>query len=129
MTKKLVITFLMLALAVACAKTYHVTLFQPSVIGGTELKAGEYRLELNGDKVVLKNGKHVAESTVKVEDNGEKFSRTSVRYDNGDGKYRVQEIRLGGTNIKLAWIPTELPGANRLGPDCTEISDNLLRSR
>jgi len=29
----------------------------------------------------------------------------------------------------LAWIPTELPGANRLGPDCTEISDNLLRSR
>ena len=101
MTKKLVISFLMLALAVACAKTYHVTLFQPSVIAGTELKAGEYQLKLEGDQLTVKNGKIVAQATVKVEQNGEKYSRTAVRYHNGDGKYRVQEIRLGGTNIKL----------------------------
>jgi len=103
MTKRILFVFLVLALAVACAKTYWVTFYQPSVVAGTELTPGEYRLELNGDKVVLKNGKHVAESAVKVEDNGEKFSRTSVRYANGDGKYVVQEIRLGGTKIKLVF--------------------------
>lgn len=101
MTKRLVIVFLMLALAVASAKTYWVTLYQPSVVAGTELKAGDYKLELNGDKVTLKNGKLVAASTVKVEENGEEYRRTSIRYTNGDGKYTVQEIRLGGTNIKL----------------------------
>jgi hypothetical protein len=89
MTKKLTFALVVLALTVACAKTYYVILYQPSVVAGVELKPGEYRLDLNGDKVILKNGKHVAESTVKVEDNGEKFSRTSVRYDNGAGKYLI----------------------------------------
>jgi len=27
----------------------------------------------------------------------------SVKYQNGDGKYRVQEIRLGGTKTKLVF--------------------------
>jgi len=103
MTKKLVISFLLLALAVACAKTYWVTFYQPSVVAGIELKPGEYRLDVNGDQVTLKNGKIVAQAAVKVEQNGEKYSRTGVRYNNGDGKYRVQEIRLGGTSLKLVF--------------------------
>jgi len=103
MTKKLVITFLMLALAVASAKTYYVTFFQPSIIAGTELKAGEYQLKVEGDQVTVRNGKIVAQAAVKVEENGEKYSRTAVRYQNGDGKYRVQEIRLGNTNVKLVF--------------------------
>ena len=103
MTKKLMFALVVLALTVACAKTYYVTLYQPSVVAGVELKPGEYRLDLNGDKVILKNGKHVAESTVKMEDNGEKFSRTSVRYDNGAGKYLIREIRLGGTSLRLVF--------------------------
>jgi hypothetical protein len=103
MTKKLVIVFLTLALAVACAKTCYVTLFRPSVVAGVELKPGEYRLDLNGDQIILRNGKQVAEAKVKVEQNSERYSRTSVRYNNGDGKYVVQEIRLGGTNLKLVF--------------------------
>ena len=103
MTKKLAFVFLVLALTVACAKTYWVTFYQPSVVAGVELKAGEYRLDLNGDKVILKNGKHVAQSTVKVEENGEKYSRTAVRYTNGNGKLIVQEIRLGNTNLRIVF--------------------------
>jgi len=103
MTKKLMFAFLVLALTVACAKTYYVTLYQPSVVAGVELKPGEYRLDLNGDKAILKNGKHRAEATVKVEDNGERYSRTSVRYSNGDGKFTIQEIRLGGTSLRLVF--------------------------
>lgn len=101
--KRIVFVFLVLALAVASAKTYSVTLFQPSVVGGTELQPGDYKVDVQDSKVVIKSGKTSVESPVKVETAGEKFNATSVRYTNGDGKYRVQEIRLGGTNTKLVF--------------------------
>ena len=103
MTKKLAFAFLVLALTVACAKTYWVTFYQPSVVAGTELKAGDYQLKLEGGQVTLKNGKRMAQAAVQVEQNGEKYSRTTVRYQNGDGKYHVQEIRLGNTNLKIVF--------------------------
>jgi len=100
--KNLVFTTLALALASA-ATNYRVTLFQPSLINGTELKPGEYKIELKDNKAVVKGGKSVVEADVKVESAGEKFSSTSVRYTNADGKYKVQEIRLGGTNSKIVF--------------------------
>ncbi len=101
MTKRFLFVFLVLALALASAKSYSVTLFQPSVVAGTELSPGDYRLDLKDNKVVIKAGKQVVESNVKVENGDSKFSATSVRYTNGNGKYVVREIRLGGTNLKL----------------------------
>jgi hypothetical protein len=101
MIKRFLFVFAIVALAVASAKTYSVTLFQDSVLAGTELKAGDYRLDLTDSKIVVKSGKQVVESAVKVEKGESKYSSTSVRYANGDGKYRIQEIRLGGTNLKL----------------------------
>ncbi len=101
--KKLILAFLLLALAVASAKTYSVTLFQPTVVAGTELKAGDYKINLENDKVVISNGKSSVESAVKVEQNNSKFNSTSVRYASGEGKNRVQEIRLGGTKLKLVF--------------------------
>jgi hypothetical protein len=47
------LAFRVLALAVACGKTCGVTFYQPSVAAGIELKPGEYRLDLNGNKVTL----------------------------------------------------------------------------
>lgn len=103
MTKRVVFAFLVLALAVASAKTYTVTLFQPGVLAGTELKPGNYQLDLNDSRVVVKNGKIKVESPVKVENAESKFSTTTVRYANGEGKLRIQEIRLGGTKLKLVF--------------------------
>jgi hypothetical protein len=40
-----------------------------------------------------------------VEEASEKFSRDSVRYTEVDGKMKVREIRLGGTNTKLVFSP------------------------
>ena len=92
----------MLAMAaVASAKSYSITLFEPSVIGGTELKPGAYTLELKDQKVVIRKGKQMGEAPVKVESADSKFPSTIVRYSNGDGKYHIQEIHLGGTNMKL----------------------------
>lgn len=103
MIKKIAIAFLFAALAVASAKTYNVTLFQTSVVAGTELQAGDYRLNLDTNKIVLTNGKQSVESTVKVEETNGKINSTTVRYANGEGKYRIQEIRLGGTKLKLVF--------------------------
>ena len=57
MLKKFVLAFAILALAVASAATYRVTLVQPSVVKGNELKAGDYRLNVQNDKVTIVNGK------------------------------------------------------------------------
>jgi len=102
MTKRILMVFAVLGLAaIASAKSYSLRLFEPSLIGGKELKPGEYTLELQDQKVVIHHGKQSCEAAVKVETADTKYSSTSVRYTNGDGKYHVQEIHLGGTNMKL----------------------------
>lgn len=87
--------------AVASAKSYTVTLFQPTMVGATELKPGDYKIDVQESKAIIRNGRKQVEVAVKVETGTEKFSSTTVRYQNGDGKYRVQEIRIGGTNTTL----------------------------
>jgi hypothetical protein len=55
---KLMLSFGTLALAVAsAASTYHFSIFQPSIFAGKELKPGDYKLEVNGDKAIVKMGK------------------------------------------------------------------------
>jgi hypothetical protein len=101
---KLLLSFGTLALAIAsAASSYHFSLFQPSMVAGKELKPGDYKVQLNGDKAIIKVGKETVEAAVKVESGTEKFSETSVRFDTADGKMKVQEIRLGGTTTKLVF--------------------------
>lgn len=101
--RKLIIGFATFALATAMAasSSYKVNLLQPSVIAGQELKPGEYKLEIKDNKVVVTKGKTSVEAPVKVENSDQKFGTTSVRYSSDNGKYTVQEIRVGGTNTKL----------------------------
>ncbi|MDX2149744.1 MAG: DUF669 domain-containing protein [Bryobacteraceae bacterium] len=103
MTKKLILGFATFALAVASAANYKVTLFQPSMLEGKELKPGEYKVTVTDSKATISKGKESVEANVKVETADEKFSSTSVRYQNGDGKYRIREIRIGGTTTKLVF--------------------------
>lgn len=103
MTQRILTSFLFLALAVASAKTYNVSFNHPVTVKGTELQAGGYRLDLDGDKVVITNGKQSVESPVKVQQGDKKFVSTSVQFSNADGKMLVQEIDLGGTKTKLVF--------------------------
>ena len=66
-----------------------------------KLTPGAYKLEVTEGKVVFSRGKESAEAQVKVESAGNKFRTTSIRYANGDGKFRIQEICLGGTGTRL----------------------------
>lgn len=109
MMNKLIIGFTTVALAVACAATkYNVTLFQPSVVNGTELKPGDYRIEVEGDKAVFKQGKKTVEAPVKVQDTTQKYGSNAVRYSEGG---KVQEIRIGGTRTTLVFQSAPSEGA------------------
>ncbi len=99
--KKFLFTFGVLALAAANAGSYRLRLFERSLVNGVELKPGEYRVEVNGSKATIKRGKQSVEAAVRLENAGDKFRSTSVRYENGDGKYTIREIRLRGTSTRL----------------------------
>jgi hypothetical protein len=87
----------------AAANRYDVSFRSAAVIAGTEVKAGDYSLELSGSKAMIRGNKEVVEAAVQVEQSDRKFSATTVRYDVVDGKYQVAEIRLGGTKTKLVF--------------------------
>ncbi|MGA2592094.1 MAG: hypothetical protein ABSH32_19455 [Bryobacteraceae bacterium] len=101
MKKAMLFVCLLAGMAIASTKSFTVTLFEPSVVGSTELKAGDYKFEVQDQKIVIKHGHETTEATVKVETGDTKYSSTTVRYANADGKNKVQEIRVGGTNMKL----------------------------
>jgi|SRR5579863_6297708 hypothetical protein len=87
--------------ALAQAETYHVTLLKPSVVGGQELKPGDYKVEVTNDKAVISHGKKSVETKVKTETSEKKYDSTTVRYELDGDKYKVQEIGIGGTKTKL----------------------------
>lgn len=110
MQKKFVgsLAFISALTLASAANTYHIDLYQATVVNGTTLKPGECKLELKDNQVVLKQGKNTAEATVKVENAGDKFNSTTVGYTDGN---HIQEIRLGGTNTKLLFDVGRQTGA------------------
>jgi hypothetical protein len=100
--KKLLFALTTFAFALAgAANTYKVTLFEPAMVSGAQLKPGEYKLEIrDNNKAVFTQGKQsAAEAPVKLENSPTKFASTSVKYDGS----KLQEIRLGGTSTRLVF--------------------------
>jgi hypothetical protein len=87
---------LMLGIASA-ASPYTVTLESDTAAGATQLKAGTYKLELNGNQAIFKRGKESIPVAVSVEKAPNTFRYTAV-----DTKAsKLIEIDLRGTNTKL----------------------------
>ena len=98
MVKNILLGFGSIALVVASAAgNYSVTFNNRVMVNGSELKPGDYKLELKENTAVLKQGKTETEAPVKVQNEGQKFQRTSVQM-NG---MQVEEIRIGGTNTRV----------------------------
>jgi len=100
--KKMILAFGLLGLSLAGAKTYDVTV-NTAAIGNSQLNAGDYKVEIKGDRVLLTHGKMVSELPVQVENAARKFDSTSVSYFTENGAARIREIRLGGTTVKLVF--------------------------
>jgi hypothetical protein len=99
MVKNVLLGFATAALAMASAGTsYNVTFYQPVMVNGAELKAGDYTLELKDDNTaVIKQGETVAEAHVKVKNDSQTYDRNIVRLNHR----RVEEIRLAGSTKRL----------------------------
>jgi hypothetical protein len=88
----------MLALTVAnAASRYSVTLSQPLKAGTAQLVAGDYKVEMQGEKAVFKMGKTVTEVPASLEETKQKYQFSSV---STDGE-KLKEIQLGGTSSKI----------------------------
>jgi hypothetical protein len=104
MTKNIIAASVLLAATLAwAASSYTVNLPKPTMVAGSELRPGDYKLEINGAKAILKHGKTEVEADVTVETGASRYAQTSACCMSEDGKYRLQEIRVGGTNTKLTF--------------------------
>ena len=99
MIKKIVMVLAILALGatagtIPAGGRYKITLDQPSVVKGTLLKAGDYRITLGDAKVIITNdsGKKPIEVPAKLESVEKKFSDTVVGYVTENGKQTLTEI-------------------------------------
>jgi hypothetical protein len=97
---------IVLALAgasIASAKNYAVTITQPFVVGSTTLTAGDYKLDLEGSKVLFLDSKNktVAQASVKVENEQKKYGGTIIESKMVGDQKRITVIGLAGTSMKL----------------------------
>jgi hypothetical protein len=96
---KLTIGIATLALAVAsAASTYNITISTPVSVGDKQLKPGDYKVEMEGEKAVFKSGKTVvAELPATAEQGDKKYANTSLDITDS----HLKEIRVGGTTTKI----------------------------
>ena len=73
MKGKLLLCLATAGMMLASAKSYSLDLFQSAMAGNTELKAGQYQVELVDQKVVISKGKVRVESVVTVGTADQKF--------------------------------------------------------
>jgi hypothetical protein len=99
LSKKLMIGFTVLGMGLASAgSAYKVELAQTTQVGATQLKAGEYKVEVEGDKAIFKSGKDVvAQSPATVENGKNKYVDTVV----STNASKLESISVGGTTMKI----------------------------
>ena len=85
----------------AAASSYHVRIADPTWVGTTQLKPGEYEVKVEGDKITFKQGKNVVAVGAKVETNASKFSDTQMDIKTENGQAKLKELDLGGTKSKI----------------------------
>ena len=98
-----ILCFASFALLASAAPVYKVTLTEPAVIAGSVVKAGDYRIVVNGEKATLTSGKTSLEVPVKVETATRKFQFTSVECRTEAGKNMLDDIHVGGTTTTLVF--------------------------
>ena len=97
------------SLSIANAKTYSITLYNPAKVGNVQLKAGDYRVKVEGDQAVFTSLDSAKQYTapVKVETEGKKFEETAVDSTNVSNEEHITSIEVGGTTTKLEFNVSE----------------------
>ena len=85
------------------AETYKLSLAQPSMVCGKVLKAGDYKLVVEGETASFRMGKTVVDVAVHQQESKEMAGTTQVRYQTTGGMYRIMEEMPKGTQMKLTF--------------------------
>ena len=97
------LVFALVGLAVASAKPFKIILPQAAVLGNMQLDPGTYSVDVVDQKAVITNGKMHGEAPVKRKTVDTKYTTTTVRLNNADGKMHLTEIHIGGSKTKLVF--------------------------
>jgi len=116
--KTRILSLALLALSAAVAKDFTISLYQPAMVAGKSLAAGQYKLALHGETAIISDWKNKVEVPVKVVESDSKYSSTTVKFDTANGHNVVQEIKLAGTKTRLVFGETEAPmgGGEKANP-------------
>jgi hypothetical protein len=93
------------SLSILSAKTYDLTITGPTKAGSVQLKAGQYRLKVDGANATFTDVSTSKSFTtpVKVETTDKKFDDTKVQSTKDGDAERIEEIDLGGSKTKLGF--------------------------
>lgn len=89
--------------AFAASKTYDVKLSGPAQFGGVQLKAGDYKVKVDGANATFsQEGKNKPVTVpVKLEEGQMKYQYTAVETSGVAGAERIDAIELGGTKTRI----------------------------
>lgn len=86
-----------LALGTAYAAPYDVTILNNVAVGKTQLKAGDYKVEMQGDKALFTSGKKTVGIPATVQKNDQAFASTVLVSRHS----QLEEIDLAGTQDRI----------------------------
>lgn len=90
------------ALGMALAASgYHMTINNPTWVNGNELKPGDYRVQMEGNKVMITGRDTSVEAPAKIESAAKKYPTTSLTTDEVNGKRQLQEVDFGGSKTSI----------------------------
>jgi hypothetical protein len=97
------------SLSIASAKSYDIVLSSPTKVANVQLKAGEYRVKVEGNNAVftdVESGKSVT-AAAKIETGDKKFDETAVSTEKKADMDQMQSIELGGSHTKIEFSESE----------------------
>jgi hypothetical protein len=105
---KLSLGFATLALGVAsAASSYKVTIPSDIWAGDTQLKAGDYKVQVEGNQATFMHGKQTIQVPASVEKTTLKTAETTLE----SSGTKLQAIDIGGTTMKIVIKPGKTAGA------------------
>jgi hypothetical protein len=101
--KKLAVSVFTIAMAVASAATaVKVDLLAPMTVAGTELKAGEYKVTVEGNTATFKSDKKTVTVPATVQTGGEKYKVTMME----SAGSTLKSIHIGGSDTTIVFSTT-----------------------
>jgi hypothetical protein len=103
--RRLLVVLDLASLAIVSAKTYEISLSAPTKAGSVQLKAGVYKLKVDGSNATFTevNSQKSFTTPVKVQTADKKFEDTTVQATKDNEGDRINEIDLGGSTTKLGF--------------------------